>query len=88
MLVHAELLGPEPEREPDELRQVQDGQAELAAQRAHDLLGRPVRGGVQVGGQEGDPAVTHFWMAAPNEFQVNNAAQVAIARRLALLNEL
>ena len=35
-----------------------------------------------------DPSVAHFWMAAPDEFQVNNAAQVSIARRLALLVEL
>ena len=39
-------------------------------------------------GSDGDPAVSHLWMAAPDEFQVNNAAQVTIARRLALLNEL
>lgn len=40
------------------------------------------------GGSSVDAAVTHLWMAAPDEFQVNNAAQVTIARRLALLNEL
>lgn len=35
-----------------------------------------------------DASVSHLWMAAPDEMQVNNAAQVTVARRLALLNEL
>lgn len=35
-----------------------------------------------------DDSVAHLWMAAPDEFQVNNAAQVPLARRVALLAEL